>query len=945
MPQRSQTFRQGKRPSLRHLIHPSQGAAGPGLSKPVDTIYFLASSLIQKSGRLPVLALNFIRHRIIIIKRLIMTERSTLALVVRLLPVIFSVLLFFAITVHQVLPSDDPYRCRALLGNSERNGSWLHKADIDGARRPFTNWQPDGCMLHHYKAQEIRDCMGERHAVFSGDSTTRQIFWGMARILNREKANDGRHHLNPHKSYNMTIGGVRMIHIWNPFWNTWRHKKISFTDQLELMNKHKHDPSTEKQELGSPGLIMLGAGAWYAGNFHPNESAVKWEGALNNVTERLGFADLPRWGTTPMDPVEGMGNEAFIAPVAPPFYDHMPSRRTGPGGVEKGEVEAIDKYTYTQEDPQNIRLLRAFPQLSVNQPEAIVDKTDTGFHVIDSVAEIKANILLNARCNAKLDRMYGYPYTRSCCTDYGGRSWTQNFILFFVAVYAVACVCFEGFTFVSSLQIRGLDLKVGIFAVALIYCFAADRTHLFPKGMKEFVPREFWVLITICSLIGGLTIRMVKFRAPRLPTIMTVAAPDAEVEGGREAPPKPTTPAQDAGILARDQTEEWKGWMQAAILVYHWTGASKDLPIYIFIRLLVAAYLFQTGYGHTIYFLSKRDFSFRRVASVMLRLNILSCALPYVMGTDYMFYYFAPLVSFWFMVVYATMAICSGFNDSIKVLGSKILASFVFVSLVLNFTPLMKWLFAILELVFRIKWDLAEWEFRVTLDGAIVFVGMLAGVIHQRVERDAFWYTNYKFWIMPSIMSIAGFTYLCSSMSDKAIYVMLHPIISIFPVLAFICLRNASTSMRNHYSTASAWLGKCSLETFILQFHVFLAGDTRGVLLLDIFKGDGSLLGDRWRDLAVLVPIFFWISHLVAEASGHIVKMIMGESKQRPTLHDPEDDDENQLKIVEPVWERMPMLNSMHLERARDFCKSVSSGLHLRVGAILGVMMLLNWLY
>lgn len=183
MPQRSQTSRQGKRPSLRHLIHPSQGAAGPGLSKPIDTISFLASSLIQKSGRLPVLALNLIRHRIIIIKRLIMTERSTLALVARLLPVIFSVLLFFAITVHQVLPSDDPYRCRALLGNSERNGSWLHKADIDGARRPFTNWQPDGCMLHHYKAQEIRDCMGERHAVFSGDSTTRQIFWGMARIV------------------------------------------------------------------------------------------------------------------------------------------------------------------------------------------------------------------------------------------------------------------------------------------------------------------------------------------------------------------------------------------------------------------------------------------------------------------------------------------------------------------------------------------------------------------------------------------------------------------------------------------------------------------------------------------------------------------------------------------------------------------------------------------
>ncbi|KAF5003417.1 hypothetical protein FDECE_10014 [Fusarium decemcellulare] len=854
---------------------------------------------------------------------MMLPSSPTLARVSRLLPVLFSILLLLAVILNAISSKDDPYKCKALLGDGVRNGSWLHAPDADGNRKPFTNWQPDGCMLHKYSRDDIQECLAGRHMLFSGDSTTRQVFWAMARLLDREKAAEARSHARKHESYDMTFGGVRLMQLWNPYFETGTLNP-NLTEQLQLFTQEKHHPVPIKDQKG-PALIMLGAGSWYVLKYFEKESKMLFQDAFDNLTDIVRLEDLPSFGSQPMDPEDGVRNELFLAPVAPPFYDDLPDSRTKPKGIHEGEVEAIDQYIYNVEEKRNLRLLRVFPELSHNQPEAMVDRHDTGFHVIDSVAEVKANILLNLRCNAKLDKLSGYPYDRTCCSDYGSRPVAQLIVVGLTAMYTIACIAYELLDIITSTETprsQWLNMKVGVFAVALLYCYFADRTDLFSKGMKEFVPLEFSILIIICTTIAVATICKSKFRAPP-----ATAAPVKE----------------DAGILSRDQTEEWKGWMQAAILIYHWTGASRNLPVYMFIRLLVAAYLFQTGYGHTIFFLAKKDFSFRRIANVLVRLNILSCILPYIMGTDYMFYYFAPLVSFWFLVVYATLALGAKYNDNTNAVLCKIVGSLVFITAIVQFTPVMEWIFVVLDVVFRIKWDLHEWLFRVSLDGFVVYVGMLAGVAHQRIERNGTWWADYKNAIYPSVGILLVYAIPCVMFCDeKQKYTMVHPYLSFLPVLAFIALRNATTRLRNYYSTAAAWLGRCSLETFILQYHIYLAGDTKGVLLVGFLKGDGSLLFDRGRDLIIIVPIFLWISNLVAEASGAIVKLVM--NKPPETVYDEEDG----LKIIEPVWGEYTLLQGHHVDRLNRVLRaavSVVSDPRLRIAAMLGMMWLLNWLY
>lgn len=264
---------------------------------------------------------------------------------------------------------------------------------------------------------------------------------------------------------------------------------------------------------------------------------------------------------------------------------------------------------------------------------------------------------------------------------------------------------------------------------------------------------------------------------------------------------------------------------------------------------------------------------------IMFRLNFLTVLLAYTMNTDYMFYYFAPLVSMWYIVVYATLFLASRYNERTTFfLGKTILSASLTTWFFKTEWPL-EILFGLLKDIFGIRWSAREWTFRVTLDMWIVYVGMLAAfaVIKAREHRltdHPRWSIAVKAAAVMSVFVLVWFFAFELMQENKFAYNTWHPYTSPLPVLAFVVLRNANATMRSASSKAFMFVGKCSLELFIMQYHFWLAGDTKGVLLI--------IPGTKWRPINFVFTsfVFVYLCHRVANATGEVTKILCSKPPQ-----------------------------------------------------------------
>ena len=250
------------------------------------------------------------------------------------------------------------------------------------------------------------------------------------------------------------------------------------------------------------------------------------------------------------------------------------------------------------------------------------------------------------------------------------------------------------------------------------------------------------------------------------------------------------------------------------------------------------------------------------------------------MNTDYLFYYFTPLVTMWYFVVYLTLLPAAQFNNRTPFLLTKVILSAGAMTWFFSQKWLLEILFQWLGLLCGIHWNANEWAFRVNLDIWIVYVGMLVSIatikIHEyRLGDDPRWPILVKGTAVLSVVVLIWYFVFEIYQESKVAYNAWHPYISFLPILAFVIARNATAPLRSMSSRVFTYLGRCSLELFIVQFHFWLAADTKAMLVV--------LPGVTLRPINFVITsvMFVYLCDRIAWATGNIVNRLCGGGKDK----------------------------------------------------------------
>jgi N-acetylneuraminate 9-O-acetyltransferase len=332
-------------------------------------------------------------------------------------------------------------------------------------------------------------------------------------------------------------------------------------------------------------------------------------------------------------------------------------------------------------------------------------------------------------------------------------------------------------------------------------------------------------------------------------------------------------PITDLSLLGRDQTEEWKGWMQFIFLLYHYFHAEE---VYNSVRVMITCYVWMTGFGNFSFFYMKQDFGWLRVVQMLWRLNFAVFFLMMVHSNTYILYYICPLHTFYFCMVYLTMFLWQSVNHAMWGIRFKLFILGLLIFLIWDTSgDIFDTVFFFLgtdSVIGAKSGSLWEWYFRSSLDHWSTFYGMIFALNFPLAEQYFKVASGWSLAIASvALLALSVWWYQEIYCLDKLAYNLAHSYFAFIPLTAYIFFRNLTPSIRSGVSMSLHLLGKTTLETYLLQHHVWLTSNAKTLLTL--------VPGMPWVNFALASVLFYFLSHELYRLTMSLRGMILPENK------------------------------------------------------------------
>lgn len=802
-------------------------------------------------------------------------------------------------------------------------------------------WQPFGCLLNEYNKTDSKLCLrraagppqspaihihpNRTHLVFMGDTRILQLYHYIIENMLAKSTYVPTPHIysifdisSEHDTrYDDPDLGLSVEFRWRP--RPTREMFDDFHDLVQFRQEIAKIKSVGANETTNR-IIVVGHSLW------PVERDLSYSQLVDsyktNMTRLLTYlSNLKKHDSA----------TKILWSLQDPVIERNSSKSINITNNQIDECNSITERLIHTVAIKDLNLLTSHRQITKNSAKYM---DPDGIHSSDYIIEYKAQIILNYICNP----IYGYDST--CCADVQKVTYVQVLFITFATLTIIAymvqlmrpyfrvdrnnrintvkwqkvpqydntlmtqdeidssgvvnqlynnntCSMDGNVTLMSGTNQTSpersvtssreqLFLCLAKLSMALVFMFLCDRTNFFMKENKYFNLANFILPIVYMFALG---------------TFFTELQPDS-------------TYSTAGTVLSKNQTDEWKGWMQLVVLIYNLSSAEKNLRIYMIIRVLLSSYLFLTGFGHFTYFYKTGDLSIRRFIQVILRLNLFVICLCLSMNRSYQHYYFIPLVTFWFTIIYLVMRI-----KPIKSPNQPTPTDHFWILFKLSLLIGSVTLLYLSEVFFEKIFLMNPWKFLFTsslddttvkswwnhwsIDRYSVIAGMVYALLHWSIvipclglsdmktknvtchsressqgSQDGLVLSNpfitFQENFKPrgslintlALCGLAFYTLFAATCNDRASCDEIHAYISFVPIICYIILRNASEFLRNRHSVLFAFIGRISLELSLCQYHIWLAAGQRGLLVL--------VPGNTTLNLVITSIIFITTAHKIS---------------------------------------------------------------------------------